>query len=276
VTAAGIFLTHHRYPRVRRHFERLVRESGHLVTWHFVYSGDTGARPRAPFAYPDPARVLPGRYRAMLLNGGVYGGFLDALFVPVLTALPADHLWLIEYDVDYAGSWDDLFSEFRDNDADLLTTTLMYKSEHPQWPHWKTAGTPSWVREDQLVRALNPLMRVSRRLLGTYAVAMADEHWRGTYEFLLSTVAVVSGARVEDLGNQGSFTPPERHLRIYTGKSPLGQPDDMTFRFRPARPRYFHEAPETFEKLNMVYHPVKPPGVRVWSQDGSILTRSKS
>ena len=265
MTAAGIFLTHDRRPRVRRHFERLVRESGHLVTWHFVYSRDTGARPRAPFAYPDPAQLLPRRYRLMMVNGGVRGGYLDVLFVPVMTALPADHVWLMEYDVDYAGSWDELFSEFRDNDADLLTTALMYKSQHPQWLHWKTVETPPWVREDQLVRALNPLMRISRQLLSTYAVAMADQRWSGTYEYLLSTIAVVSGGQVEDLGNEGSFTPPERHARIYTGRSSSGRPDNMTFRYRPPRPRYYHEAPEDFEKPHMLYHPVKA-GVPTWKK----------
>ena len=28
----------------------------------------------------------------------------------------------MEYDVDFAGRWDDLFAPFADNDADLLTT----------------------------------------------------------------------------------------------------------------------------------------------------------
>jgi hypothetical protein len=258
MTASGIFLTHHRSPRIRRHFERLVRESSHLVTWHFVYSADTGARPRAAFPYADPADVLAGRYRAMVRNGGVYGGYLDVLFVPVLRALPSDHVWLIEYDVDYSGSWDELFGEFGDNDADLLTTALMYKSEDPDWPHWRTAHTPEWVPEDHLVRSLNPVMRVSQRLLNTYAVTLTDEEWGGTYEYTLSTVAVLSGARVEDLGNQGSFTPLGRAGRIYSGRSPSGTSEDLTFRFRPVRPRYFHESPDAFEQPHMLYHPVKP------------------
>ena len=112
MTSAGIFLTHQRSPRIRRHFRRLVAESGHLVTWHFVFNPDTGARPKAPFAYEDPAQVLAGRYRAMVRNGGIQGGYLDTLLIPVLRALPADHLWVIEYDVDYAGRWDDLFGQF--------------------------------------------------------------------------------------------------------------------------------------------------------------------
>lgn len=260
--AAGIFLTHQRSPRIRRHFERLVRESSHLVTWSFVFNDGPSAHPKAPFRYEDPALVLPSRYQAMVRNGGVYGGYLDTLFVPVMQALPAEHVWLIEYDVDYSGSWGDLFGEFQDSQADLLTTSVMYKSEDPDWPHWKTATTPSWVGDDQLVRSLNPLMRVSQQLLNTYAVAMTDEDWYGTYEWTLATIAHLSGSVVEDLGNQGSFTPASRAGRVYIGKSPAGTPEDMTFRFRPARRRYFHENPSAFAEPDMVYHPIKP-GVEI-------------
>jgi hypothetical protein len=265
MTSAGIFLTHQRTPRIHRHFQRLVEESGHLVTWHFVFNPDTGARPKAPFAYEDPAQVLASRYDAMLRNGGVQGGYLDTLLIPVLRPLPADHLWVIEYDVDYAGRWDDLFGQFADNDSDLLTTTLMYRAEQPRWPHWQTARAPSWVSEDGWACSLNPLMRVSRRLLNTYAVAMADEEWQGHYEFTLATSALVSGARVEDLGGAGSFTPPDRVSRNYVGKVPGGQDEELTFAFRPVRTHYFHETPETFQRPGMIYHPVKP-GVRTWTE----------
>jgi hypothetical protein len=266
MSTEGIFLTHQRSSRIRRHFQRLVKESGHLITWHFVFSQDTGARPRAPFVYEDPAQVLAARYRAMVAHGGVQGGYLDTLMIPVLRALPADHVWVFEYDVDFAGSWDTLFGQFADNDADLLTSTLMYRSEQPQWNHWKWAKAPAWVRESQMVRSLNPLMRVSRRLLSTYAVAMADEQWQGHYEFTLPTAALVSGARIEDLGNEGSFTPPERRSQIYVGKSPAGRPEELTFGFRPVREEYYHEAPETFQTPGMLYHPVKP-GVTTWTRE---------
>ena len=49
----------------------------------------------------------------------------------------------MEYDVDFAGRWDDLFAPFADNDADLLTTTLMYRHQCPDWPHWRTRGRPA-------------------------------------------------------------------------------------------------------------------------------------
>ena len=95
MTAAGIFLTHLESPRIRRHFERLVAETGSLITWHFVLSRDPFPHPEVPYTYPDPASVLPARYAAMTEHGGVQGGYLDTLLVPVLSGLDADQLWLL-------------------------------------------------------------------------------------------------------------------------------------------------------------------------------------
>jgi hypothetical protein len=262
---AGIFLTHHDTPRIRRHFERLVEESGSLVAWHLVVSHDAFPRPEASFAYDDPADVMPERYRRMAEHGGVQGGYLDTLLVPVLRGLDADHLWLLEYDVDLAGRWGDLFARFTDNDADLLTTTVMYRHEQPGWLPWRTAGAPGHVPEERWVRSFNPLMRVSRRLLEAYPAAMADPAWRGHYEFTLPTAALDAGLVIEDLGGEGSFVPAGRERSVYVGKSPAGRPADLTFGFRPVRADYFHEQPEAFEQPGMLYHPVKP-GVPTWTR----------
>jgi hypothetical protein len=266
VTAAGIFLTHHDSPRIRRHLARLVEESGSLVTWHLVRSHDAFPRPEAPFPYDDPAEVLPVRYRRMEEHGGVQGGYLDTLLVPVLRGLEADHLWLIEYDVDFAGRWDDLFGRYADNDADLLTTTLMYRHEQPRWVRWRDAEAPSYIPQERWVRSLNPLMRVTRRLLDAYAEAMTDDGWRGHYEFTLPTVALEAGLGIEDFGGEGSFVPAGRERSVYIGKSPAGRPDDLTFGFRPVRHDYFHEKPEAFERPGLAYHPVKP-AVPVWDRE---------
>ncbi|HEX4471116.1 MAG TPA: hypothetical protein VH085_04055 [Nocardioides sp.] len=264
--AEGIFLTHRDTPRIRRHFERLVTESAGLVSWHLVLSHDPYPRPEAPFAYADPAEVMPARYRAMEVHGGVQGGFLDTLLVPVLGGLDGGHLWLCEYDVDFAGHWSELLDPVADHDADLLTTTVMYRHEQPKWPWWRTAAAPPDVPADRWVRSLNPLMRVSRPLLDAYADAMADDRWAGHYEFTLATVASAAGLRIEDLGGEGSFVPPGRERSVYVGKSPAGRPADLTFGFRPVRPSYFHEAPDEFEQPGMLYHPVKP-GVPAWNRE---------
>lgn len=269
MTAAGIFLTHRESPRIRTHFDRLVDETGDLVRWHFVQSHDPFPRPAAPFRYPDPEQVLPHRYRAMADHGGVQGGYLDTLLVPVLTGLAdvdaTDHLWVCEYDVDFAGRWDDLFVRYVDNDADLLTTTLLYRHEQPRWPWWRTAAAPPCVPKERWVRSLNPLMRLSRSFLTAYAEAMADDRWQGHYEFTLTSAALHTGLVVEDLGGEGSFVPPGRERTAYVGRSPLVPSRGRTFGFRPVRHRYFHEQPGSFEHPGLLYHPVKPE-VAAWTR----------
>jgi hypothetical protein len=273
VTSAGIFLTHRDSPRIRRHLARLVEQSRGLVTWHLVFSHDTYPRPEAPFAYPDPEELLPARYRAMAEHGGVQGGYLDTLLVPLLRGLAeaeaADRLWVCEYDVDFAGDWADLLARYAaddaDDDADLVTTTVMYRHEQPRWPWWRSAEAPPEVEEERWVRSLNPLMRLTRPLLDAYAEAVADARWRGHYEFTLPTVAHHAGLRVEDFGGEGSFVPAGRERSVYVGKSPAGRPPDLTFGFRPVRPHYFHEEPGEFEQPGLLYHPVKPD-VPAWTR----------
>jgi hypothetical protein len=270
VSAAGIFLTHRESPRIRRHFDRLVAESGDLVSWRFAFSHDAFPRPETSFGYDDPAEVMPARYRAMEEHGGVQGGYLDTLLVPVLRGLAADQgadqLWVCEYDVDLAGHWGDLFGRFADNDADLLSTTLMYRHEQPKWPWWRSAGAPSGVPEERWVRSLNPLMRLSGALLDAYPAAGADPAWSGHYEFVVPTVAREAGLRLEDFGGEGSFVPAGRERSVYVGKSPAGRPKDLTFGFRPVRDHYFHEDPSAFEQPGLLYHPVKPD-VPAWTRE---------
>lgn len=266
MTAAGIFLTHQESPRIRRHFERLVEETGPLITWHFVLSRDPFPRPNAPFSYPDPAEVLPARYAAMAEHGGVQGGYLDTLLIPVLSGLEADLLWVCEYDVDYAGRWDELFARVTDSGADVLTTTLMYRHEQPKWRWWRNAAAPPDVPPNRWVRSLNPLLRLTRPVLDAYAAAVADPRWQGHYEFILPTVAWEAGLRLEDLGGVGSFVPPGREQSVYVGKSAQGRPPDLTFGFRPVRHDYFHEKPDAFSRAGLLYHPVKP-GVPAWTRE---------
>jgi hypothetical protein len=199
-------------------------------------------------------------------HGGVQGGYLDTLLVPVLRALPAEHLWVCEYDVDLAGHWGDLFDRFTaDEGPDLLTTTVMYRREQPRWTHWKRAAAPRHVPEPAWVRSLNPFMRLSRRALDVYCDAMQDDAWQGHYEFTLATALHAAGLVIEDLGGDTSFTPEHRRNGLYVGKSPEGRPPDLTFGFRPMREHYFEERPETFDRPGLLYHPVKP-GVPAWDR----------
>ena len=99
-----------------------------------------------------------------------------------------------------------------------------------------------------MVRALHPLMRLSRDLVNWYPAAMADAAWGGHYEFTLPTSALAAGARIEDLGGDGPFTPPERrghdlrrqdsggHARRHDLRLPPGAPALLPRGARAVRP----------------------------------------
>ena len=107
------------------------------------------------------------------------------------------------------------------------------------------------------MRSLNPLMRVSRRLLDTYVAAMADDEWAGHYEFTLATAALDAGLRIVDLGGERARSSRRAASAACTSaKSPAGRPDDLTFGFRPVREHYFQEDAGGVREAG----PALPPG----------------
>jgi hypothetical protein len=155
--------------------------------------------------YTDPALVMPTRFEWLRTNGDVGGGHLDVAFIPCVLALRARHVWVMEYDVDYSGSWRDFFSRSAGVNADVLTPTLGHQSDCPNWNWWSEASAPEWVDRADFLRGFHPLMRLSRRFAHRYAVMMADSTWRGHYEFTIPTAAIASGSSIKDLGGPGRF-----------------------------------------------------------------------
>lgn len=251
--AGGLFFSHLDTPRVRAHFARLVAQSGAWVDWHWVLNASRYPEPQCALPLAPPAEVLPQRYAQMLLNDGVQKGLLDTAILPCLLALPQPFVWFMEYDVDYAGNWAALFSQYATETADLLTTSLIARQGDADWFHWQHARAPAQVAPSQFYRGFHPLMRVSRALALAYQAAVADPAWGGHYEFILPTVAASGGLRTLDMARR----PGQRLARNYlsTPADPLLAPG--TFVWRPPRPAYFHEDPAAFELPDLLYHPIK-------------------
>lgn len=255
---AGLFLSHIRSPRIVRHFERLVSESGQRIGWRFVYNEGRYPAPQADFAVPLAEQIFPLRFAQMQRNEGTVGGYADTTLWPCVLALDADFTWLMEFDVDFSGHWEKFFAQFADNDADLLTTTLVPRTESAGWYWWQTARTPDHVRPEHVYRAFLPLTRVSRRLAQQYVRRMNEEGWAGHYEFTIPTVALLSGMTVEDIGGNGNLCPVPRRNRNYSNTPDDGFLSPGTFTCHRFRDSYFLEAPESFEVADMLYHPIKP------------------
>ncbi|MET3352974.1 hypothetical protein V5F34_05585 [Xanthobacter autotrophicus] len=256
--ANGLFITTKSTDRIRAHFERVRQQTEGLVDWRLIHNPGNHVAPVEPCLDPPPEAVLPERLRQLDENGGLVPGYVDVLTVAAAWPLPHDHTWVMEFDVDYTGDWRALFERFAANDADLLTTTLVPLADDPDWYFNETALAPAHVDPACRMRSFNPLMRMSRRFMEAYAAEVRDPGWQGHFEYLLPTVARHLGLKIEDMGGDGPFCPPERRGRLYSN-TPL-DPNLVpgTFVYRPWRPDYFAERPQDFPQGDWLIHPVKP------------------
>jgi hypothetical protein len=230
---AVVFLTHLRSGRISRHFARLKRECGFDAFLFFHSKGDGAAL--------LPSRAVEAKERKIAYD---YGG-TDLIFIPAMLAPEGyEHIWLVEYDADFAGNWKTFFDKASESEADFLATTIFSKEDSEGWHHWPWFEAPPEVKT--YYRAFCPVMRCSRTMLECYVQSLQTERWRGHYEALMPTIAAHKGLRVEDIG---------RGLYTNTPNDPQLSPG--TFIFRPARDRYFHESPASFE-TGFLYHPIKP------------------
>ena len=256
--ANGLFITTECTDRIRAHFERVRRQTEGLVDWRLVHNPCNHVDPVEPRLDPPPHEVLFERLRQLDENGGLVPGHVDVLIMAAAWPLPHDHTWVMEFDVDYSGDWRTLFERFAANDADLLTTTLLPLADDPDWYFMDTALAPACVDPACRTRSFNPLMRMSRRFMEAYVAEVRDPGWQGHCEYLFPTIALHRGLKIEDMGGEGPFCPPERRGALYSNTPLHPHLIPGTFVYRPWRLDYFTERPQDFPKADWLYHPVKP------------------
>ena len=123
--------------------------------------------------------------------------------------------WIIEDDVRYSGSWQDLFGDLNKSDADLLMAVVQDFGENPSWGWWpKLVGPDGAIDERMRLRGFTPFCRLSNRLLCAvhegYSVG-----WAGHFEAVWPSIARAAGFLVEDIGGQGRYTPESRRGKHY-------------------------------------------------------------
>ena len=126
-----------------------------------------------------------------------------------------DFYWRIEYDVRFSGNWTELFDYFKDNDADLLTTTLFRHALRPEWEWWSSLKTPWHIRKVDKIRGFLPVARMSNNAC-RLMYQKYRRQWRGHDEVVVPTLLKHYGLRVEDIGGEGEFVRPENMERFYT------------------------------------------------------------
>ncbi|MFN3232001.1 MAG: hypothetical protein ACE363_07545 [Alphaproteobacteria bacterium] len=162
-----------------------------------------------------------------------------------------DHYWVVEYDVCYTGSWGAFFGHFAASDADLLGTTLVRRTDFPDWHQWDGVDIhDESIAERDYVRGFYPVCRFSRR-----ALEQLDGDLRrgvkGHQEALLATLLLAAGQKIEDIGDDGEFVSATNRGRFYRNNPAREWLTPGTFTYRPVRERAGREP-------DMLWHPVKP------------------
>jgi hypothetical protein len=241
----ALFLTSATDDRVIRQFERLRAEARDYVDVYLVVN--PSSLPVVPGLNAE--ELMPRRWKAMLANRYMIPGYLDMIWMPLGLMAPYPYVWMIEFDVDYAGDWGQFFTQFKRNRADLLTTSLIRLADDPGWDHWEALRAPAAVDAADWHRDFHPIMRLSQRFMRAYVDQMRSPDWGGHHEFTIPTLAIHLGMRVQDIGAGGlNYT--------NTPLDPDLSPGSLIY--RPPRTAYFHERPDTFDQPRMLYHPVKP------------------
>jgi hypothetical protein len=268
-------VTHVDGPEIHGHFARLRSQvEGLLDTFVCVDASMPGRtfNPPLPAHFriesQDGARLLPARHvECRSRQEGVIPGYVDLVYWPALLSdrLTAyDYLWILEYDVDYAGNWKDFFVRTMPSRADLLGTTIFSRAESKDWVFWDWFRSPPAVTPEFHLRSFLPIARFSRSMLDLYTKTVQDDQWGGHTESLFPTIAHFHGLRVEDLGGKGPFCPPAWRSSNYENTPWDEKLSPGTFVFRPVTlDRYFHDSPLQFSRPDFLYHPVKyRPGLR--------------
>jgi hypothetical protein len=268
IDTAALMLTHVIHPRIVRHFERLKSQTDGILDAFLCVDG-RHAKSGADITGADyviseehARSFLPRRFEQYLARGGVLvPGFVDMALVSAILARPFAQyrfIWLVEYDVDFAGDWSTFFRQFIGNESDLLGTALFPRSQSVKWLHWSWFKAP--VAEHQHYRAFLPIVRFSQRILSCYREAMETGCWEGHSEAIWPTIANAYGLPMQDIGGLGPETPVPLRGRNYSHYHNIedGDLSNGTLVCRPvSRLTYFHETPEQFSDAGYLHHPVK-------------------
>ncbi|HWA18548.1 MAG TPA: hypothetical protein VG757_06085 [Devosia sp.] len=262
---AVMVLVHFWSPELERHVARIRRESEGLCDVYVAFNLDRrtelppGLKPEIVVTLEKCAAVQPRRYAEWKARNmeSIYH-FTDLVMMAALTdpvLAPYEYIWFVEYDVDYSGNWGDFFRRARDYSGDLLCTHLRTRTEYPNFDHWFWYAQPDWVTVDA-VRGFFPISRFSHRALRTIVTEMEKPGWKGHFELVYPTIAAACGLTISDLGDRGSFTPPERENQNYSRA-------ERTHRFRPPRVyRYYGDDPRPYRYRDRIHHPVKAEWTR--------------
>jgi Protein of unknown function (DUF3405) len=251
-----LFLSHHTQPGAMAALADLMQQCGSMfdivplfdqTKQSFPIDHITGA---LSITCPQVTGLLPYRKKHSQHPGTFWSRNIDLPLMWYFHEHPQyDYYWVMEYDVRFTGAWADFFRHFAGNESDLLATTLFDYSFRPEWDNWDTLKSPRRVPEQERVRALFPLYRLSNAALCALHEAYC-EGWSGHYEVTIPTILKTRGFTLEDIGGSGSYVAQGNRDRFYRNSPDRAglAPGTFTVAANAIRADY---------PPNLLWHPIK-------------------
>lgn len=240
-TSAILYYSHFVSPAVQREVARLRAELDDrydiFLAGYCRRAGALGGIKCVPTLeyLADQLTALPYPGKARQFDPENFFGNADTVPMKFFLDRPGyNYYWIVEYDVRFSGKWPELLADLSSSRADLLCTTMQSWNENPNWAHWQTlAGGGEAVPMERRVKGFMPFCRLSPALLQA-CDARYRSGWSGHYEVIWPTVASLAGLRLEDIGGDGSFTPPKRRGRYYRNTPSEWSQFPGSFVYRPS------------------------------------------
>jgi hypothetical protein len=164
----------------------------------------------------DELRTLPYPARISTTDWGTMRGSPDLTLMKFFWDHSAyRYYWFIEYDVRFTGNWETLFDSVASSDADILCANIERWHPNSTWVHWATFQTgKEKVEEQNYMMGFLPVCRVTSRAL-RHIDNRLQEGWNGHPEAVWLTALNHGRYKIEEIGGDSPFTPPERKGRYY-------------------------------------------------------------
>ena len=251
-----IFLAHHTQPGAMSALEDVRRQCAASFTIVPLFDQTNGAFPidhitaALGITCAQVTRLLPYRKKHSQHPGTFWSRNIDLPLMWFFHENPGyERYWVMEYDVRFTGQWMDFFRHFAPSRSDLLASTLFDYSFRPGWDNWSTLKSPERVPEQERVRALFPLYRISNAALRALHEAYCAG-WSGHYEVTIPTILKRRGFTLEDFGGDGSYVAAENHNRFYRNSPGIAGLAPGTFTVAPNQISADYPP-------SMLWHPIK-------------------
>ncbi|WP_293309566.1 beta-1,6-N-acetylglucosaminyltransferase [Pedobacter sp. UBA5917] len=163
------------------------------------------------------------------------------------------HYWVIEDDVYYNGDIGQFFDNFKDVEADFISSHLRDYCDEPKWHWWYSLQNNQGkiIPVSRRLRSFNPIYRISHRAVCFLDKAFS-EGWSGHHEVAIPTLLKEHGFSVEDFGGNGSYVREGATGKFYQESMAAagGELDTGSMRYRPL-------ISQSEINGSLLYHPLK-------------------